>query len=78
MGSLSDVDRAMALAEGALAEMQALPHYKRKRILQQCADQFCERFDEFSFALAREAGKPINDARGEVRAPTPHLSVRRS
>ena len=29
-------------------------------------EQFRARFDAFAYALCREAGKPIKDARGEV------------
>ena len=31
-----------------------------------CVEQFKVRFEEFAYALCREAGKPIKDARGEV------------
>jgi len=66
LGSSSDVDRAITLAENSLPKMTKLPSYTRKLILQKCVAAFQARFEEFAFALAREAGKPITDARGEV------------
>ena len=37
-----------------------------RSVLQHCVNRFQERFDELSYALCVEAGKPIRDARGEV------------
>jgi len=66
LGTASDVNRAIELAEAALPVMSKLPAYKRKKILLDAVAQFRERFEEFAYALAREAGKPIKDSRGEV------------
>ena len=46
--------------------MQKLPAFTRKKILNFCVDAFRARFEAFAYALCREAGKPIKDARGEV------------
>ena len=40
--------------------------YERQAVLEHCVSRFRERFDEMAYALCVEAGKPINDARGEV------------
>jgi len=66
LGSSSDVERGIVLAEAALPAMQKLPAYKRKEILMYCVNAFKARFEEFAYALCREAGKPIKDSRGEV------------
>ena len=43
-----------------------MPSFEKKAILQHCVTRFGERFDELAMALCIEAGKPINDAEGEV------------
>ncbi len=40
--------------------------YERQAVLQHCVKRFTERADELAEALCIEAGKPINDAKGEV------------
>lgn len=40
--------------------------YERQEILNHCVKRFTERFDELAEILCIEAGKPINDSRGEV------------
>ena len=52
--------------QAALPVMQKLPAFTRKKILNFCVDAFRARFEAFAYALCREAGKPIKDARGEV------------
>src|SRR3546814_4492708 len=46
--------------------MARMASYERQAVLQHCVDRFKERFDEMAYALCVEAGKPINDAEGEV------------
>ena len=46
--------------------MARMPSFEKKAILQHCVTRFGERFDELAMALCIEAGKPINDAEGEV------------
>jgi acyl-CoA reductase-like NAD-dependent aldehyde dehydrogenase len=41
--------------------------YERQAVLEHCIKRFTERQDELAEALCIEAGKPINDAKGEVR-----------
>jgi acyl-CoA reductase-like NAD-dependent aldehyde dehydrogenase len=46
--------------------MAKMPSYEKKAVLEHCVTRFKERFDELAMALCIEAGKPINDAEGEV------------
>jgi len=66
MASADDIDRGIAAAESAREPMAALPAYRRQEILMHCVKRFTERKDELAEALCIEAGKPINDSRGEV------------
>jgi acyl-CoA reductase-like NAD-dependent aldehyde dehydrogenase len=60
------IEEAIAGAVKATAPMAAMASYERQNVLQHCVDRFKERFDELSYALCVEAGKPINDAEGET------------
>ena len=60
------IDKAIAAAEEAQPAMTALAPYERQAILEHCVKRFTERADELAKALCIEAGKPINDAKGEV------------
>ncbi len=60
------VDRAIAAAVEAAAPMAAMAPYERRAVLDHCVRRFRERFDELADVLRIEAGKPINDSRGEV------------
>jgi acyl-CoA reductase-like NAD-dependent aldehyde dehydrogenase len=60
------IDKAIGLAEAAMPAMRAFPPYKRQAVLEHCVKRFRERFEELAMALCIEAGKPINDSRGEV------------
>ena len=60
------IDRGIALAAQAVPAMAELAAYERQRVLMHCVRRFEERRDELAIALCIEAGKPINDARGEV------------
>ena len=66
MASADDIGRGIAAAEQAREAMAALPAYRRQEILMHCVKRFTERRDELAEALCIEAGKPINDSRGEV------------
>lgn len=57
-GIQAAVDSGEAMAEMATFERQAA--------LEHCVVRFRELFDELAYALCVEAGKPINDSRGEV------------
>ncbi|MFC7499519.1 aldehyde dehydrogenase family protein [Enterovirga sp. GCM10030262] len=60
------IDAGIAAAVAAAEPMARMAAYERQAVLQHCVDRFKERFDELAFALCVEAGKPINDAEGEV------------
>lgn len=60
------IDEAIAGAVKAAEPMAAMASYERQNVLDHCVRRFGERFDELAYALCVEAGKPINDAEGEV------------
>ncbi len=60
------IDAGIAAAVEAAEPMAKMPAYERQAVLQHCVDRFTERKDELAYALCIEAGKPINDSRGEV------------
>ena len=60
------IDIAIGKAQEAATAMAKMPSYERKKVLQHCVTRFTERFDDLAYSLCIEAGKPINDARGEV------------
>ena len=60
------IDKAIAAAEQSQGAVTALAPYQRQAILEHCVKRFTERADELAKALCIEAGKPINDAKGEV------------
>lgn len=66
LADASAIDAAIAAAVGAQKPLRALPAFRRQAILEHCVARFRERFDELAQALCIEAGKPINDSRGEV------------
>ena len=66
MADAATIDRAIAAATEAAEPLRKTPPYKRQAVLQHCVRRFEERFEELALALCVEAGKPINDSRGEV------------
>ncbi|MGV2496916.1 aldehyde dehydrogenase family protein [Pelagerythrobacter aerophilus] len=60
------IEEAIAGAVRAAEPMARLASYEKQAVLQHCVERFRERFDELAYALCVEAGKPINDAEGEV------------
>ena len=60
------IDEGIAGAVRATEPMAKMPSYEKKSVLEHCVTRFKERFDELAMALCIEAGKPINDAEGEV------------
>lgn len=60
------LDHAIAAACDAADAMAKMPMFERQAVLEHCVARFRERFDELAYALCVEAGKPINDAKGEV------------
>ena len=60
------IREAIAGAVRATEPMAEMASYERQNVLTHCVKRFTERFDELAYALCVEAGKPINDAEGEV------------
>jgi len=60
------IEEAIAGAVRAAEPMARLASYEKQDVLNHCVARFKERFDELAYALCVEAGKPINDAEGEV------------
>ncbi|CAB3749420.1 aldehyde dehydrogenase family protein [Paraburkholderia humisilvae] len=60
------IDAAIGFAVDAMPALRAYPPFKRQAVLEHCVQRFRERYDELAMALCIEAGKPINDSRGEV------------
>jgi acyl-CoA reductase-like NAD-dependent aldehyde dehydrogenase len=56
----------IAAAAAAERPMRELGSWQRQAVLQHCVERFSERSEELAMALCIEAGKPINDSRGEV------------
>ena len=66
MAGEETIREAFDKAEAARYAMQAMPAYHRQEILNHCVHRFIERQEELAMALCIEAGKPINDSRGEA------------
>ena len=60
------IEEAIAGAARAAKPMAKMASYERQDVLQHCVKRFRERYDELAYSLCVEAGKPINDAEGEV------------
>lgn len=60
------IDQAISGAVEATQPMARMASFERQAVLDHCVKRFKERFDELAYALCVEAGKPINDAEGEV------------
>jgi betaine-aldehyde dehydrogenase len=61
-----DVDAAVARARAAFPAWRAIAPADRARLLHRLASAIEEHHDELSVLEARNAGKPIGDARGEI------------
>lgn len=65
--TVEDVDQAVEKADEVFRElMKKMPAYKRSEILRKTADLLEGQFEDFARMLTLEAGKPIQEARGEV------------
>jgi len=62
----AEVDAAVARAKGAFPAWRAVAPADRSRLLHRLADALAEHHEELSVLEARNAGKPIRDARGEI------------
>jgi acyl-CoA reductase-like NAD-dependent aldehyde dehydrogenase len=63
---VEEADAAVARAKTALPAWRALPPAERAALLRGLADALAARLDELAVLEARNAGKPIRDARGEM------------
>ncbi|MBZ5627238.1 MAG: aldehyde dehydrogenase family protein [Acidobacteriia bacterium] len=65
-GTRRHAEAAIAAAVKAFETTRRLPAYERQRVLRCVAEALVARKDEFAKVLAREAGKPLKQARAEV------------
>jgi acyl-CoA reductase-like NAD-dependent aldehyde dehydrogenase len=63
---VGDVDAAVAAAKAAYPAWRALDPRDRARVLRRVADAVADHREELARIEARNAGKPIGDARGEM------------
>jgi acyl-CoA reductase-like NAD-dependent aldehyde dehydrogenase len=63
---VEDADAAVARAKAAYPAWRAVAPTDRSRLLHRLADALSERQEELAVLEARNAGKPIGDARGEM------------
>ncbi|HEY8866474.1 MAG TPA: aldehyde dehydrogenase family protein, partial [Solirubrobacteraceae bacterium] len=61
-----EVDAAVARAKGAFPAWRAVTPADRAALMRRLADSLEERADDLATLEARNAGKPIGDARGEM------------
>ncbi len=66
LADASIIDEAIAAAQDATEPMKRMAAYERQSVLEHCVQRFIERSDELALSLCIEAGKPIQDAKGEV------------
>ena len=66
LADAADIDAAIAATVTAAEPMARMPAYERQAVINHCVTRFTERAEELAAALCIEAGKPINDSRGEV------------
>lgn len=66
MAGESDIERAIEGTLGAIEPLARMSAYERQAVLYHCVRRFEERAEELAMTLCIEAGKPINDSRGEV------------
>jgi glyceraldehyde-3-phosphate dehydrogenase (NADP+) len=66
MSENDDVNEAAAIAQKGFEILKRMPAGERSRILEKTAQIILSRKDDFSRAIALEAGKTITEARGEV------------
>ena len=63
---VEETDAAVAAAKAAFPAWRAVPPAERSALLRSCADVLEDRADNLARLEARNAGKPIGDARGEM------------
>lgn len=70
-----EVEAAVTKAVAAFAKTRVLPTYARVAILRRVASALDARRDELGRTVAREAGKPVRAARGEVERASATFSA---
>lgn len=70
-----EVEAAVTKAVAVFAKTRALPTYARVAILRRVASALDARRDELGRTVAREAGKPVRAARGEVERASATFSA---
>ncbi len=65
-GGVEEVDAAVARAKAAFPAWRAVAPADRAKLLRGLADAIEARLEELATLEARNAGKPIGDARGEI------------
>jgi glyceraldehyde-3-phosphate dehydrogenase (NADP+) len=63
----AELEQAIQAAVRAFETTRRLPAHRRASILRQISDTIRERAEEFAHLVAREAGKPLKQARAEVQ-----------
>ncbi len=67
LGGTEELREAVDRAQDAFEALRGLPAYKRAEVLSRVVSLLREREEEFARTIALECGKPIRDARVEVR-----------
>jgi len=75
IASAGDVDDAIAAASNAFPVMRKTPGYVRSQLLRDLCDRLGRRSAELAQSIVDEAGKPIKDARVEVRRALTVLAI---
>lgn len=70
-----EVSRAVASAKAAAPRVAAMPAYERAAILRRVGELVVARADEIGEVMARETGKALVDAAGEVKRSMDTLSL---
>lgn len=73
--SAAEVDAAVASARAAAPDVAGMPAYERAAILRRTADLVVERAAEIGEIMARETGKALGDAEGEVKRSMDTLTL---
>lgn len=73
--SAAEVDAAVAAARAAAPDAAAMPAYDRAAILRKTAELVVERAGEIGEIMARETGKALGDAQGEVKRSMDTLNL---
>ena len=74
-GSIGDVDEAVARARRAWPAWAALPLSTRMELLRRFANEVRKDSETFADTIARETGKPLWEARGEVESVIAKVEV---